>query len=169
MILPHLNFFLSVLLFICLNCTSFFVFLGFFLNYLIFFLRKTVVIIVLFLFFFREWYSYHFPELYKIVPENFLYAKLASYIGNRKRLSEENLPELEEIVMDEVKANSILKASRSSMGLLTFIYFLWVSLNITMSKCKLAIWPFILSCLSLSCLGGYANKQAFSFIWSVYI
>ena len=23
----------------------------------------------------REWYSYHFPELYKIVPENALYAR----------------------------------------------------------------------------------------------
>merc|ERR1712179_813929 len=35
----------------------------------------------------REWYSYHFPELIKIVPENALYAKVVKLIKNRKELS----------------------------------------------------------------------------------
>ena len=26
----------------------------------------------------REWYSYHFPELVKIVPDNYLYAKVCA-------------------------------------------------------------------------------------------
>lgn len=65
---------------------------------------------------FREWYSYHFPELVKIVPENYLYAKVAQFIKNRKELSEESLDGLEEIVMDSAKAQTILDASRSSMG-----------------------------------------------------
>ncbi|XP_063228292.1 nucleolar protein 56 [Bacillus rossius redtenbacheri] len=65
----------------------------------------------------REWYSYHFPELIKIVPENYMYAKVAKYIGNRKELSEDNLEALEEIVMDSAKAQVILAASRSSMGM----------------------------------------------------
>ncbi|XP_065212645.1 nucleolar protein 56 [Planococcus citri] len=65
----------------------------------------------------REWYSYHFPELYQIVPDNYLYAKVVQYIGNRKELSEEKLDELEEIVMDSAKAKAILDAARSSMGM----------------------------------------------------
>jgi nucleolar protein 56 len=40
----------------------------------------------------REWYSYHFPELVKIVPDNYMYARVAHFIKNRKELSEESLP-----------------------------------------------------------------------------
>ncbi|KAF1531506.1 Nucleolar protein 56, partial [Eudyptula albosignata] len=65
----------------------------------------------------REWYGYHFPELIKIVPENYTYCQLAKFIGNRKELSEESLEGLEEIVMDSAKAQAILEASRSSMGM----------------------------------------------------
>ncbi|XP_032892157.1 nucleolar protein 56 [Amblyraja radiata] len=65
----------------------------------------------------REWYGYHFPELIKIVAENYTYCRLAKLIGNRKELSEESLPMLEEVVMDSAKAQAILDASRSSMGM----------------------------------------------------
>ncbi|XP_072112939.1 nucleolar protein 56 [Mobula birostris] len=65
----------------------------------------------------REWYGYHFPELIKIVGENYTYCRLAKLIGNRKELNEESLPALEEIVMDSAKAQAILDASRSSMGM----------------------------------------------------
>jgi len=65
----------------------------------------------------REWYSYHFPELVKIVPENYLFARLTKFIKNRKELSEQSLEGLEEIVMDSAKAQAILDASRSSMGM----------------------------------------------------
>lgn len=65
----------------------------------------------------REWYSYHFPELVKIVPENYMYARVARFIGNRKEFTEDKLEELEEIVMDSGKAQAILSASRSSMGM----------------------------------------------------
>ncbi|NXL05555.1 NOP56 protein, partial [Mesembrinibis cayennensis] len=65
----------------------------------------------------REWYGYHFPELIKIVSENYTYCRLAKFIGNRKELSEESLEGLEEIVMDGAKAQAILEASRSSMGM----------------------------------------------------
>ncbi|XP_078257540.1 nucleolar protein 56 [Rhinoraja longicauda] len=65
----------------------------------------------------REWYGYHFPELIKIVAENHTYCRLAKLIGNRKELSEESLPMLEEVVMDSAKAQAILDASRSSMGM----------------------------------------------------
>jgi len=65
----------------------------------------------------REWYSYHFPELVKIVPDNYLYAKVAHYIKDRKNLSDESVPELEEILMDSGKATSIIEASKMSMGM----------------------------------------------------
>lgn len=63
-----------------------------------------------------EWYGYHFPELIKIVSDNSMYCRLARLIGNRKELSEESLEGLEEVVMDGAKAQTILDASRSSMG-----------------------------------------------------
>lgn len=51
------------------------------------------------------------------MPDNYLYAKAVQFIGNRKELSEDKLEQLEEIVMDSAKAQAILDASRSSMGL----------------------------------------------------
>lgn len=68
-------------------------------------------------YFYREWYSYHFPELVKIVPDNYMYAKVAQLIKNRKELNQEKLEELEEIVMDSGKAQAIIDASKSSMGM----------------------------------------------------
>merc|ERR1712071_325257 len=65
----------------------------------------------------REWYSYHFPELIKVVPDNYLFARCAQFIKNRKELTDESVPLLEEIVMDHAKAQTILDASRSSMGM----------------------------------------------------
>ncbi|KAJ1211787.1 hypothetical protein NDU88_007138, partial [Pleurodeles waltl] len=65
----------------------------------------------------REWYGYHFPELIKIVSDNYTYCRMARFIGNRKELSEEKLEGMEEIVMDSAKAQEVLDASRSSMGM----------------------------------------------------
>lgn len=70
----------------------------------------------------REWYSYHFPELYKIVPENYLFAKVVKFIGDRKQLSEDKVAGLEEIVMDAGKAAAILSAAKSSMGIDISLY-----------------------------------------------
>lgn len=64
----------------------------------------------------REWYSWHFPELVKIVNDNYLYAKLAKYIGDIKELSEDKLEGLIEILGDEDKAREILVAAKASMG-----------------------------------------------------
>jgi len=65
----------------------------------------------------REWYSYHFPELVKVVPDNYMYARVARFIGNRKELTEEKFDELEEIVMDSTKTQAIFEAARVSMGM----------------------------------------------------
>ena len=65
----------------------------------------------------REWYSYHFPELIKIVPENALYARVVKLIKNRKELSQDLFEKLEEVLMDSARAQAIIDASKSSMGM----------------------------------------------------
>jgi len=65
----------------------------------------------------REWYSYHFPELIKIVPENHLYAKVVKLIKNRKELVQDMFEELETILMDSGRAQAVIDASKSSMGM----------------------------------------------------
>ena len=64
----------------------------------------------------REWYSWHFPELIKIVSDNYLYSRLVRLIKNKSNLSETHLAAMEEITQDETKAKQILDAARSSMG-----------------------------------------------------
>ena len=64
----------------------------------------------------REWYSWHFPELVKIVNDNYQYARLTLLIRDKSTLSEDKIPELAEIVGDEDKAREIFEASKSSMG-----------------------------------------------------
>ncbi|XP_011504958.1 PREDICTED: nucleolar protein 56 [Ceratosolen solmsi marchali] len=65
----------------------------------------------------REWYSYHFPELVKLVPDNYMYARIVQFIKNRKELNDEKFDGLEEIVMDGIRAQAIIDASKSSMGM----------------------------------------------------
>lgn len=65
---------------------------------------------------FREWYSYHFPELVKLVPDNYMYARVAQAIKDRKELNEDKLDDLEEVVMDRELASNIISAAESSMG-----------------------------------------------------
>merc|ERR1712195_130748 len=64
----------------------------------------------------REWYSWHFPELVKIVNDNVMFAKLAIAIRNKTELNDDSLEMLEEITGDGVKAQQIVDASQSSMG-----------------------------------------------------
>ncbi|KAL0380214.1 UNVERIFIED_CONTAM: Nucleolar protein 56 [Sesamum angustifolium] len=64
----------------------------------------------------REWYLWHFPELVKIVNDNYLYAKVAKYVEDKSQLSEDNLSGLTDIVGDEDKAKEIIEAAKASMG-----------------------------------------------------
>lgn len=65
----------------------------------------------------REWYGYHFPELIKIVPDNYQYARAAQFIGAKETLTEEKLPELAAILDDDkTRVENILDAARGSMG-----------------------------------------------------
>ncbi|CAA2989126.1 nucleolar 56-like [Olea europaea subsp. europaea] len=64
----------------------------------------------------REWYSWHFPELAKIVNDNYLYAKVAKYVEDKSQLSEDKLDGLTDVVGDEDKAKEIIEAAKASMG-----------------------------------------------------
>ncbi|ONK67511.1 uncharacterized protein A4U43_C05F800 [Asparagus officinalis] len=64
----------------------------------------------------REWYSWHFPELVKIVNDNYLYAKIAKLVQNKSDLSEDHIPQLSDILGDEDKAKEIVEAAKASMG-----------------------------------------------------
>ena len=64
----------------------------------------------------REWYSWHFPELLKIVADNYQYARLVLFIKKRESLTTESLAAIEEITMDATKAQQVLDASKHSMG-----------------------------------------------------
>lgn len=64
----------------------------------------------------REWYSWHFPELIKVVPDNIQYARVIRLVKNKSSLSDESLPALNELLLDEQKSKDVLDAARSSMG-----------------------------------------------------
>jgi len=52
----------------------------------------------------REWFSWHFPELSKIVTDNSIYAQVVYFIENKDNINEEMKEKLEEITLDEEKA-----------------------------------------------------------------
>lgn len=64
----------------------------------------------------REWYSWHFPELIRIVTDNIQYARVVRVVKNKSTISEDTLPALNEVLLDEQKSTDVLDAARSSMG-----------------------------------------------------
>ncbi|KAL7423814.1 Nucleolar protein 56 [Cryptotrichosporon argae] len=65
----------------------------------------------------REWYGWHFPELYKLVPDAHQYAQLAVLIGDRASLSEDSLDDIQAVLDDDAtRARNVLDAARASMG-----------------------------------------------------
>jgi nucleolar protein 56 len=64
----------------------------------------------------REWYSWHFPELVKIVTDNYLYAKLTLLIKDKSSLSEDSIPAIKEVLGDEELAKDVVDAAKASMG-----------------------------------------------------
>lgn len=70
----------------------------------------------------REWYGWHFPELVKIVPDNYQYARCVGLIQDKNNLrdkekEEEMTEKLAEILDDDtVRARNVVDAARASMG-----------------------------------------------------
>jgi snoRNA binding domain, fibrillarin len=55
----------------------------------------------------REWYSWHFPELGKIVTDHFQYARVVMLIKNKFSVNDEMQPDLEAIVEDADVATQV--------------------------------------------------------------
>ena len=65
----------------------------------------------------REWYGYHFPELVKIVPDNYEYSRAAKFIGAKETLTTDKLPELAALLGDDtIRAQNVIDAAAGSMG-----------------------------------------------------
>ncbi|CAG9323635.1 unnamed protein product [Blepharisma stoltei] len=64
----------------------------------------------------KEWFSWHFPELYPIIPENLTFARAVKLIKNKSLLDEESVEGLAEVVGSEDVATEIVNASKISMG-----------------------------------------------------
>ena len=70
----------------------------------------------------REWYSWHFPELVRIIPDNIQYARLVMLIKDKSSLipdskdDNEIVEKLNEVIMNEEKCYDVIDAARSSMG-----------------------------------------------------
>jgi len=63
----------------------------------------------------REWYSWHFPEMSKIITDNSTYAQAVILIGMRTNVKNLTIEKLSE-VMDEEIAEQVKEAAEISMG-----------------------------------------------------
>ena len=63
----------------------------------------------------KEWYSWHFPELAKIVTDNVTYSQMVTLIGQRTNVKKLSLEKLAEIVPEEI-AQEVKEAAEISMG-----------------------------------------------------
>ncbi|CAN8073266.1 unnamed protein product [Agarophyton chilense] len=64
----------------------------------------------------REWYSWHFPELVKVVPDNIQYARVVGVVRDKSTLSQDSIPELDKVLLNDDQARSVVSAAESSMG-----------------------------------------------------
>lgn len=65
----------------------------------------------------REWYGYHFPELVRLVPDNYEYARVAKFIGAKETLTVDKLTDLASLLGDDTtRAQNVIDAAAGSMG-----------------------------------------------------
>lgn len=76
----------------------------------------------------REWYSWHFPEMAKLVSDHYTYSKLVLAIGDKSKLTEEDVERLAKVLQEcavvigntapvnEALPRMIVEAARASMG-----------------------------------------------------
>ena len=62
----------------------------------------------------REWYSAHFPELDRLIPDHRSYLKLVITLGQRERFTPDAIRNTVELPEEDV--NKIVEAARSSLG-----------------------------------------------------
>jgi nucleolar protein 56 len=52
----------------------------------------------------KEWFSWHFPELQKIITDNTIFCKVVHLIEKRENVNDELKESLTDVVLDEEKA-----------------------------------------------------------------
>lgn len=64
----------------------------------------------------REWYSWHFPELIKLVPDCGMYAALIKVIRNKQNATKDLFVEINNVLENEELTNLVIEAASMSMG-----------------------------------------------------
>lgn len=64
----------------------------------------------------KEWYSWHFPELAKIVTDNITYSQMVDLIGMRQNVKNLSIEKMTEILGNEDIAQEVKEAAEISMG-----------------------------------------------------
>jgi nucleolar protein 56 len=66
----------------------------------------------------REWYSWHFPELYAVVADNVVFSKLVVAIGDKAQLTPDKVDKINAIVNGDANlSEAIQHAAKHSMGM----------------------------------------------------
>lgn len=55
----------------------------------------------------KEWYGWHFPELAKVVNDNYQYARIVILAKDKTSLTDESVPDLKEIVGEQELAEQV--------------------------------------------------------------
>ena len=64
----------------------------------------------------KEGYSWHFPELAKLISDNETYTRLVALIGNKANISKIDLDDLTALTGDESLSKKIVERTQSSVG-----------------------------------------------------
>jgi len=64
----------------------------------------------------KEWFSWHFPELTKIVNDNAIFTRLVNQVQSRDGVTDEMKEQITNIVLDDEKAQQVIDAAKISMG-----------------------------------------------------
>lgn len=64
----------------------------------------------------KEWFSWHFPEMMKIVNDNSIFSKLVHLLEKRDNITDEMKDDITSVVLDDEKAQQIIDAAKISMG-----------------------------------------------------
>ena len=61
----------------------------------------------------KEWFSWHFPELTRIVNDNIIFSKLVFLIEKRENINDEMKEHINDIVLDDEKPSRLLMLPKS--------------------------------------------------------
>lgn len=65
----------------------------------------------------KEWYSWHFPELYTLAPDYAVYAKLVLAVQDKSTLNEASVPVLSALLDgDDALSSAIVRSAKTSLG-----------------------------------------------------